>query len=195
MATTNFLDGASTRSDNPIRHMIWGPMFSGKSTELLAIRSRLRHAEVPFLLAKPTIDTRSGSPLVSSHDGAEAEAEEFDSAQAMVQRVAELEVPVLLVDEAQFFTDLPAALDTLFGMGVHVFMAALNSTFRGEPWPAIVAVLHTCHVQQTQAVCKRCKSHRAIHSQKVSDREAGSDNILIGSDAEYEARCLRCFTP
>jgi len=174
--------------------MIWGPMFSGKSTELLAIRSRLRHAEVPFLLAKPAIDTRSGSPLVSSHDGADAEAEEFDAAQSMVARVAERGVAVLLVDEAQFFADLPEALDALFTMGVHVFMAALNSTFRGEPWPAIAAVLHTCNVQQTWAVCKRCKNHRAIYSQKVSECEADRDNILIGSDAEYEARCLRCFT-
>ena len=43
--------------------VICGPMFAGKSEELLKRLKRLEYADVPFIIFKPKIDTRSKKML------------------------------------------------------------------------------------------------------------------------------------
>ena len=176
---------------SPQRGIFWGPMFSGKTSELQNLLHRFRHAGQKVVLFNPSHNTRDNE-LVSSHDGRKAEAIVFSDIAEIVAYVHEHQPQIVLIEEAQFIDELWSLCNELAKCGVHVFMAALNEDYTGQPWPKIRDMLHTCQVYQTFAVCKRCGSMRASHSALLKPNIDGG-NIVIGGDDRFEALCDACF--
>ena len=91
--------------------VVCGPMFSGKSEELIR---RLRRAEIAgqrVLIVKPRIDDRFDVSHVVSHAGAKMRAVAVDGVQDTLRRAEGYDV--VGVDEAQFFE--PAIVDAVAG--------------------------------------------------------------------------------
>src|SRR5689334_22891279 len=81
--------------------LLCGPMFSGKTDELIR-RFHAAHADGrKALMIKPAVDTRHPTGLVVSHSGAAAPATAVASSGDVLQEAAE--VDALFVDEVQFF--------------------------------------------------------------------------------------------
>src|SRR5574337_478807 len=102
--------------------VVCGPMFSGKSEELIR---RLRRAEIAgqrALIVKPLIDTRYDVGHVVSHAGAKMRAVTARSG-ADVARLAE-GYDAVGIDEVQFFDPaIVAAIETLVARGARVVAA------------------------------------------------------------------------
>src|SRR5262245_33974640 len=99
--------------------VICGPMFSGKSEEMIR---RLRRAEIAgqrVAIFKPRIDDRYDASDVVSHAGLRMRAVSVESVAELVVRAAGNEV--VGIDEAQFFdaSIVPAAL-SLADAGIRV---------------------------------------------------------------------------
>lgn len=180
------------KSEEVLRVIFWGCMFSGKTTELQNVKNRFQHAGMNVMLLNPRRNTRD-SDLVRSHDGQTAEAVQFGSKDELLTYVDRSKPDVVLIEEAQFVPYIREVCDELYDRKIHVFMAALNETFEGNPWPCIRDILHTCEVHQTWAVCRDCSSMRACHSGCIANTAPDDDGFLPGGESEYKALCTKCF--
>ncbi|WP_275003228.1 thymidine kinase [Promicromonospora iranensis] len=201
--------------------VIAGPMFAGKSEELLRRVRRARIARRGVLVVSHALDARSGPGRVSSHSGmgvpshtvpdaadiiALVEARTGSGARpGDVDREDAAEVELVAVDEAQFFGAglVPVAAD-LARRGLVVVVAGLSVTFDGQPFsplPELMALAES--VEKLTAVCSVCGADAAFHvrvtgAPSVSD--AGTvdpgDALVpvaahVGGAESYEARCRR----
>ena len=175
--------------------VITGPMFSGKSEELIRRLKRARIARQRVSCFKPDIDLRYHRTAIASHGSQTHEA----CTVANVERLKEELLPridefdVVGIDEAQFFDDaiVPLSME-LVHMGKRVVMAGLDTTFNAEPFgpiPALMAIAD--EVSKLSAVCMVCGAP-AIHTQRLG---ASQELVVVGAAGVYEARCRACFRP
>ena len=177
--------------------VVCGPMFSGKSEELIR---RLRRAEIAgqrALIVKPLIDDRYDVGHVVSHAGAKMRAVTASSG-ADVRRLA-AGYDAIGIDEVQFFDDsVVDAIDALVSDGARVVAAGLAQDFRGLPFGAMPTLLCVAEfVDKLEAVCHRCGGAATMTQRLVDGRPApfGGETIQVGALDSYEARCRACFQP
>ncbi|MGH3132700.1 MAG: thymidine kinase [Gaiellaceae bacterium] len=177
--------------------VICGPMFSGKSEEMIR---RLRRAEIAgqrVVIFKPRIDDRFDAADVVSHAGARMRAIPVGSVAELLARVDGSEV--VGIDEVQFFEPsiVPAALELVDG-GARVVVAGLDQDFRRLPFGPIPELLaHAEFVDKLQAVCHRCGGPATTTQRLVDGRPApySGETVLVGAAEQYEARCRGCHEP
>jgi len=174
--------------------VVCGPMFSGKSEELIR---RLRRAEIAgqrALIVKPRIDDRYDIGHVVSHAGAKMRALAVSSAPDIPGLVEGYDV--VGVDEVQFFgPEIVLVIDTLVERGSRVVASGLDQDFRGFPFGAMPELLCRAElVDKLQAVCHRCGGPATMTQRLVDGRPAPADGatIVVGALEQYEARCRSC---
>jgi thymidine kinase len=174
--------------------VVCGPMFSGKSEELIR---RLRRAEIAgqrALVVKPQIDNRYDIGHVVSHAGATMRA-------VAVSRPEDIPgladgYDVVGVDEVQFFEpEIVLVVDILVARGTRVVAAGLDQDFRGLPFGAMPELLCRAEIlDKLQAVCHRCGGPATMTQRLVDGAPAPADGatIVVGALDSYEARCRAC---
>jgi thymidine kinase len=174
--------------------VVCGPMFSGKSEELIR---RLRRAEIAgqrALIVKPRIDDRYDIGHVVSHAGAKMRAVAVSAAAEMAGLVEGYDV--VGVDEVQFFgPEVVLVVDGLVERGMRVVVCGLDQDFRGRPFGAMPELLCRAElVDKLQAVCHRCGGPATMTQRLVDGRPAPADGatIVVGALEQYEARCRSC---
>ena len=177
--------------------VVCGPMFSGKSEELIR---RLRRAEIAgqrALVVKPALDDRYEVGHVVSHAGAKMRAVAAESS-ADVPRLA-AGYDAVGIDEVQFFdAAIVEAIETLVERGTRVVAAGLAQDFRGLPFGAMPTLLCVAEfVDKLEAVCHRCGGPATMTQRLVDGTPApfGGATIQVGALDSYEARCRACFEP
>ena len=170
--------------------VIVGPMFSGKSEELIR---RLRRAEIArqrVQIFKPLIDDRYAQSGIVSHSGLEIPSDLVRTG-AEIEANVEPRTEVIGIDEAQFLGDsVVEAATKLADMGKRVIMAGLDTDYLGrpfEPMPRLLALAE--EITKLLAICVRC-GNPAVHTQRLV---ASEELIVVGATGMYEARCRRCF--
>jgi len=176
--------------------VVCGPMFSGKSEELIR---RLRRAEIAgqrALIVKPVVDDRYDVGHVVSHAGARMRAVTASSS-AEVARLTAGYDPVGF-DEVQFFDDgIVAAIEALVARGARVVAAGLAQDFRCQPFGAMPTLLSVAEfVDKLEAVCHRCGGPATLTQRLLDGRPAPLDGeiVQIGALDSYEARCRACHS-
>jgi thymidine kinase len=172
--------------------VVVGPMFSGKSEELIR---RLRRAEIArqrVQIFKSVIDQRYSNSGIVSHSGLEIHSDLVKEAEEVMSRV-EPRTEVVGLDEAQFLGEgLLEVSKKLADMGKRVIVAGLDTDFMGrpfEPMPRLLAMAE--EITKLLAICSRC-GNPAVHTQRLV---ASEELIVVGAMGMYEARCRRCFEP
>ena len=176
--------------------VVCGPMFSGKSEELIR---RLRRAEIAglrTLILKPSIDDRYDVGHVVSHAGAKMRAATA-STSGDVRRLAQ-GYDAVGIDEAQFFDDgIVDVIADLVEGGGRVVAAGLAQDFRGLPFGPMPTLLCVAEfVDKLEAVCHRCGGP-ATMTQRLVDGEPApfeGETIQVGALDSYEARCRACHS-
>lgn len=172
--------------------VICGPMFSGKSEELIRRLRRATFARKRVQVFKPAIDVRYSKDEIVSHGDLRMKSETVDQAREMLLRI-DPRTQVVGVDEANFMgPDLTDIAGTLADSGKQVIIAGLDTDYRGRPFAPIPDLLALAEsITKTLAICVRC-GNPAKHTQRlvVSD-----ELIVVGAGGMYEARCRRCFEP
>jgi thymidine kinase len=173
--------------------LIVGPMFSGKSEELIRRLKRARIARQRVACYKPDIDLRYHRTAIASHSSHTHDACTVTNIEAL--KAALLpgihDIDVIGIDEAQFFDDtiIPLTVE-LVHLGKRVLIAGLDTTFNAEPFgpiPALMAIAD--EVAKLSAVCMVCGAP-AIHTQRLGQSQ---ERVLVGAAGLYEARCRTHF--
>jgi thymidine kinase len=180
------------RADQGWIEVISGPMFSGKSEELIRRVTRYHLARIPTQTFKPALDTRYSVGELVSHSRLSTAAEPVQDSAQLLAAVADRTV-VVGIDEGQFFDmGLVDVAALLAGAGKQVIVAGLDLDYLGRPFEPIPSLmLRAEYVTKSLAVCHRCGGP-GLFTQRVVDSD---ELVVLGANDSYEARCRRCYDP
>lgn len=172
--------------------VITGPMFCGKTDELLRRLRRAIIAKQKIQVFKPGFDIRYSSEKVTSHAGNEYNAYPVESITEIPTLLLD-DVTLVAIDEAQFFGDeIIEVVQELVDKGIRVIVAGLDMDFRGEPFGQMPILLAQAEiVDKLHAICMVC-GEEATRTQRLVDGNPAYYNdpiIIVGASEMYEARC------
>lgn len=166
-----------------------GPMFAGKTTELIRLVERQVIAGRRAIVFKPTIDDRYDPDAVAAHNGAKYKAVRVAPDESGVGAIKELSASyqVVAVDEVQFFPPSLAEVLNELADEKLVVAAGLNLDYRGQPFETTMRIMaYADKVVSLTAVCTVC-GRPATRTQRL----APGPRIYVGGAGLYEARCRR----
>ena len=188
-------------SDAPGRlQVVCGPMFAGKSEELLRRVRRARLAGLAVEVVNHAWDARHGTGVVSSHAGLSVPSHSASDVQSVLDLAEGRPLDLLAVDEAQFFgVDLLPAVGRLVRGGTTVVVAGLCVTYDGRPFEPLASLMALAEdVTKLTAVCAVCGQDAVFH-QRVRDDDVGDARVPttahVGGLESYQARCRQHFDP
>jgi len=169
--------------------LIIGPMYSGKSTELIRRLKRYKIAKKKIILFKHTKDDRFEINNVCTHDKEKLEAFNFESLKLIPNDLLEF-VDVIGIDEGQFFSDIVEFSDDMANKGKIIIISALNGSFKKEPFEVIANLIPIVdEILNLSAVCMICGKD-AHFSKRITDE---NETVLIGGLDKYISVCRNCF--
>ncbi len=174
---------------------ITGPMFAGKTEELMRRIKRMELAGKNYLIFKPSIDDRYSDCMIVSHNKKSMKAISIEHG-SEIKRHLKKNTQAIVIDEIQFFDEsLVKYLKQYADLGYRVICAGLDTNFRGEPFGSIGNILAISEeVTKLTAICSCC-GETATRTQRIIDGKPAYYNdpiILVGEMESYEARCRNC---
>ncbi|MGD0806211.1 MAG: thymidine kinase [Anaerolineales bacterium] len=175
--------------------VITGPMFSGKTDELIRRLRRARIARQKVQVFFPALDARYAGldyGKLTSHAGAEFDASPVRTAEEIL-RAVEDDTSVVAIDEGQFFDDdiLPG-VRRMVASGLRVIVAGLDTDFRGEPFgPMPLLMAEAERLDKLQAICMVCGEPASRTQRLINGKPARllDPVVVVGAGELYEARC------
>ncbi|CAI2380828.1 unnamed protein product [Moneuplotes crassus] len=168
--------------------LITGPMFAGKTTELLSRISTHKANGLKCLLIKYNKDERYGSDVVQTHDKVKMDAISCNEL-AEVSLNAEY-YDVIGVDEGQFFEDIAEFSEKMANKGKEVIIAALSGTFERKNFAKIPDLLPIAEeIVKLSADCSECPNPASFTLRKSQSKET----VLIGGSEVYKPVCRTCY--
>lgn len=168
--------------------VICGPMFSGKSTEILKRAIWYTHGTgTRIMLLKPAFDVRYGADRVVNHDGVGFDAVPISEMPAVPDDVA-----AVFVDEVQFCCephfrgDIVESIRALLDRGIDVAVSGLDTDWKGRPFMVTATLAGMADsIQKLRSRCAIC-GHDASKSFKKHGNER---TVELGQADLYEPRC------
>lgn len=177
--------------------VICGPMFAGKTEELIRRTKRMEFAKKKYLIFKPSIDNRYSLDEVVSHSQRKLKAINIsvNNPQEICNFVTN-DIEAIVIDEAQFFSkELLNVITKYADLGLRVICAGLDLDFRGLPFgimPDILALADK--VTKLTAICVCC-GNDATRTQRIINGQPAyfeDEVVKIGATESYEPRCRAC---
>ena len=175
--------------------VITGPMFAGKSEELIRRLRRLDYAKKKYLVFKPQIDNRYSQTDVVSHIKNKVKAIPIKDVNDILHYDVS-KVNAVAIDEVQFFSmDAVRVADLLANQGIRVICAGLDMDFRGEPFPVVANLMAKAEdITKLTAICVKCGAPATMTQRIVNGIPASYDEpvVVVGAEESYEPRCRHC---
>ncbi len=169
--------------------VICGPMFSGKSEELIRRIKRAIIAKQKVQVFKPALDDRYDASAIASHSQSRYGAIPVKDTVELARHL-DADVEVVALDEVQFMDEgLIPIIEDLADRGVRVIAGGLDQDSNGEPFGIMPLLLAKAdYVTKLQAICMVCgalagRTQRLVHT---------GGQVLVGAAEAYEARCRHC---
>ncbi len=183
--------GLKSRATGTVE-VVCGPMFSGKTEELIRRLRLARIAKQRIQIFKPVIDNRYENEYITSHAEQKFLCTPIQDAKIILEQLQD-STRVVGIDEAQFFSlNLIEVCEKLANRGLRVIAAGLDQDYLGKPFgpmPQLLAIADD--LLKLKAVCMVCGGE-ATKSQRIT-KDKGQ--VVVGASEYYEARCRTCFDP
>ena len=169
--------------------LICGPMFSGKTEELIRRLVRAQFAKQEVAIFKPKTDNRYSDDYIVSHNKRKIKSIILDSSKEIYDFIDKADV--FGIDEAQFFdTGLINVCNDLAKSGKRVVVAGLDKDYAAKAFgPIQQLIVDAEYVTKVNAICMVC-GDPASFTQRISTEK---DLVVVGETDKYEARCRKCF--
>ena len=173
-------------------HLILGPMFSGKTTELIRIYNKYTACGIKCLMINHGSDTRySNEGHVTSHSKGQIKSLNLIKLN-QIDEFSLVNYDVILINEGQFFSDLYDIVKMLVDTAKkHVFVCGLDGDFKREKFGQMLDLIPLCdNVVKLKAVCQECKKSDAIYTyRKTNDTQ----QTIVAEKDMYSALCRNCY--
>lgn len=167
--------------------VICGPMFSGKTEELIRRIKRAKIAQKEVAVFKSDLDGRYSETHIVSHDQHSIESQAITSLTPLL----EIKTSFVVIDEIQFFPlgEIPV-LHQLANQGKVVLVAGIDMDYKGIPFDTTAAALAAAdEVLKLKAICTICGKDAGFSRRLSPD----TNKILVGEKDLYQARCRKHF--
>ena len=176
--------------------VITGPMFSGKSSELIRRVRRALFAQKRVQVFKSALDDRyEGVEQLCTHDGICLPTLPIRKAEELFDLIDEA-TEIVAIDEIQFLEgDVVGVVNTLANQGKIVICCGLDMTFAGHVFSFMGELMAIAErVDKLSSICAQCGANASRTQRLIKGKPAPADGsvILVGSADSYEARCRRC---
>ena len=185
----------------------YGVMGSSKTLNLLATAYNFEEKGIPFMVLKPSIDTRDGKNMIKSRAGLKRACVSVNSNVDIYETIhqynnvlmAQQAKPLMwvLVDECQFLTEeqVDQLSDVVDLMGVNVLCYGLRTDFRSKLFPASKRLFEIAdEFQELKSSCK-CNKKESINARFDKDENiiTEGEQVLVGGDDIYQPMCRKCW--
>lgn len=175
--------------------VICGPMFAGKSEEIIRRIRRIEYAKRKVVCFKPKIDNRYSLNEIVSHNKNRKASYVISSSQEIIPFIDETTYAVV-IDEAQFFDEgIIDVCENLANLGIRVIVGGLDLDFKGEPFSIMPLLLARAeYVTKLTAICVKCGENATRTQRIINGKPAYYDDkiVIVGASETYEPRCRRC---
>tara|TARA_B110000211_G_scaffold221590_1_gene269390 strand:+ start:1485 stop:2045 length:561 start_codon:yes stop_codon:yes gene_type:complete len=172
-------------------HLIIGPMYSGKTTELLRLFNRYNCIGKNIVVITHSIDTRYHKGICS-HD-ARSCGSICLSALTDLEDDIFTQADVIFVEELQFFEDAFKTITYWVDRyDKTVICAGLDGDFERNPFGDVLKLIpHADTITKLTALCKKCNNGTpAIFSKRVSTEY---EQTLVGGSESYQSVCRKHY--
>ncbi len=177
--------------------MIIGPMFSGKTTELIR---RIRFAKLigkRVVVISHCIDLRyTRENTITSHDFIQEACVKVAKLTDIYSLDEYLNADMIFIEEAQFFDDL----DSFTRISVErynkmVVISALDGDYLRRPFQQVVNLIPFAeNVRKMNAICmKCCDGTLASFSKRMISQAENASTIMVGGVKEYMSVCRKHY--
>lgn len=174
--------------------VVCGPMFAGKTEELIRMIKRLEYAKIKYLVFKPSVDDRHTKEEIVSHNNNRRSTISVEQSIDIYSHITE-DIKTVIIDEAQFFDiQIVEVAEKLADNGIRVIIGGLDRNFRGEPFgpmPQLLAIAE--NVKKLTAICV-VSGLPATRTQRMINGKPANYNdpiVLIGAEESYEPRARK----
>jgi len=169
--------------------LIIGPMFGGKSTELIRRCKRLNSIGFKVLFVNNILDNRHGTSEITTHDGVHMKCLSTSDLSNVYDNIDEYDV--VAIDEAQFFNDVATHAQTMCDThGKRVIIASLSGDFQQKPWAGMAEMIAIAdEITHCRALCVKCGYNASFTQKHVPNDE----RVHIGGADEYSPVCRTCY--
>lgn len=175
--------------------VICGPMFAGKSEELIRRVKRMEYARQKYICFKPSIDNRYSENEIVSHSNRKTKSVNITCAKDIYKHIDNT-YTAIVVDEVQFLDeDIINVCSDLADKGYRVIVGGLDSDFKGEPFNITAALMAKAEfITKLTAICVKCGAPGTRTQRIVNGKPANYDDpiIIVGASQLYEPRCRHC---
>ena len=173
-------------------------MASGKSLQLLVKAHNFEEKKIPFLVLKPSIDTREKDAVVKSRIGLSRPCMLIDENTNLLQlAIHNRYCKWILIDECQFLTpkqveQLAKAVDTI---GINVICYGLRTDFKSRAFPGSLRLFELADTMEEMKSYCDCGNKAIINARfdKNGIMLTDGEQVQIGGDETYKAICRECY--
>ena len=140
--------------------LIFGPMFSGKTSKLITLYQHNKVAGIPTCVINYEEDNRYHPTLLSSHDKRMIPCLKVGMIQRVIDEHPEVmkEKKVFIINEGQFFPDLYKCVRFLVRKGKSVYVGGLDGDYQMKKFGQILDLVPIAdEVEKLHAICMQCK--------------------------------------
>ena len=170
--------------------VICGPMFSGKSEELIKRIRRAQIARRRVQIFKHGMDARYDATSIVSHSQQSLPGIAVTHVADILDLVDD-RTELVAIDEGQFFgPEIVDVANRLANQGKRVIVAGLDLDYRCQPFGPMPQLMCSAeYVTKQLAICMVC-GDPANFTQRLTKATA---QVVVGAAETYEARCRRHF--
>jgi thymidine kinase len=194
----------SSKFNNGYLELIIGPMFSGKTSELLEIYKKCNFCNIPVSIINHNLDIRYHDTMVSSHNKIMAPCIQTDklseiwfgcntifNSEKYLSHKLLRESDVILINEGQFFSDLYETVIDMLKNNKKIYICGLDGDFERKKFGFILDLIPLCDaIKKLKSLCSLCRDGTdGIFSMRLTDEK---EQTVIGVD-NYIPVCRNCY--
>ena len=170
--------------------LIFGCMFSGKSSELIRRLKRHKVIGKKILVINSSKDTRNSSNVLQTHDGVTFDCVKTCDLASIKTHPKFKSSDTIGIDESQFFSHLVEFVRDSLTMNKTVIVAGLDGDFQQKVFGDILNLIPLAEkVDKLHALCVDCQDGTLASFTK---RTVQSENQeLVGASSMYRAVCRK----
>tara|TARA_R110000751_G_scaffold80044_1_gene161359 strand:- start:604 stop:1188 length:585 start_codon:yes stop_codon:yes gene_type:complete len=167
--------------------MFVGPMFSGKTSRLLATIDRFQYQNKRVAVFKPQMDERYSKTEIVTHNGKKIDAQLVKDGFGIFEKISEIgdDIDVIAVDEAFMIDNISDALHYFFRKGKTIVVSSLQLSASGKVFEEVRDMMPwATKIEVCSAVCP-VSGLDAYYTHKKFN---SLNEITVGGSELYEPR-------
>lgn len=177
--------------------LIIGPMFSGKTTELLEIYKKCKFCNISVSIINHNFDNRYHDTMLSSHNKIMAPCIPTDKISSLWSQKNTTSYNILrnsdviLINEGQFFPDLYESVIDMLKSNKKIYICGLDGDFERKKFGYILDLIPLCDsIRKLKSLCSICRNGtEGIFSMRLTGE---TEQTVIGVD-NYIPVCRNCY--